>query len=214
MRFDIITIFPHLFDSYLKESLIKKALDRGVIKIKTIDLRKFTKDRHKTVDDRPYGGGPGMILKIEPLVAAIRGIKRTKKSKIILLTPSGKTFDQNVARKFSQFEQLIMICGRYEGFDERIKKFVDEEISIGDFVLAGGEIPAMVLIDTVARLVPGVVGKKESLSEETFSPLDFVEYPQFTRPENFEGLKVPKVLLSGNHQVISAWRKKKSKRKK
>jgi len=221
MRFDIITIFPNIFDSYLNESILKRAQKRGLIKIKIHNLRDYTKDKHKTVDDRPYGGGPGMLLKVEPIYRAIQAIKsknlKTKKLKnfkIILLDPAGKKFDQRMAKRLSKFKRLVLICGRYEGFDERVKKFVDESISIGDYVLSGGELPAMVIIETIARQIPGVVGHKHALDEETFSKnKDYIEYPQYTRPEIFRGLKVPKVLLSGNHQKIKEWRKRQTTNK-
>lgn len=183
------------------------------MKIRIHNIRDFAKDKHKTVDDRPYGGGPGMILKIEPLYSCLKSIKRKKKSKVVVLAPGGKTFDQKMAKSLSKLDQLILICGRYEGFDERIMKFVDLKISIGDYVLTGGEIPAMVIVDAVARLIPGVLGNQDSTKDETFSKSkDYIEYPQYTRPENFKGMKVPKVLLSGNHKKIAGWRAKKSKR--
>lgn len=217
MQFDIITIFPHIFDSYFQTSILKRAQDKKLIKIKIHDLRFWTKDKHKTVDDTPYGGGPGMILKIEPIYKALKFLnkKKSKKIKIILLTPQGQKFDQKMASKFSKLDKLIFICGRYEGIDARVEKFVDKKISIGDYVLTGGELPAMIIIDAVTRLLPGVINK-ESLIEESFnqSTINF-EHPQYTRPEVFtyktksakiKKLKVPKVLLSGNHKEITEWR--------
>jgi len=213
MHIDILTIFPQIFDSYFSESIIKRAKKKGLLSIKVYNIRDFARDKHKTVDDRPYGGGPGMILKIEPLYSCLKSIKRKKKSKVIILTPGGKTFDQKLARSLSKSEQLVFICGRYEGFDNRVKEFADLEISIGNYVLTGGEVPAMVVVDAVARLIPGVLGNQDSVKEESFSNKeDYIEYPQYTRPEGFKGMKVPKVLLSGNHKKIAGWRAKKSKR--
>jgi len=215
MRFDIITIFPHIFDSYFKESIIKRARLQKKINIQIHDLRKFTKDKHKTVDDKPYGGGPGMILKVEPIYRALRKIKRQTKSKIILLTPKGQQFDQKIAQRYAKYDQLILISGRYEGFDQRIYRLVDEKISIGPYILTGGEIPAMVIVDAVSRLQEGVLGHAHSKDDETYSPdLDYIEYPQYTRPAKFGNWSVPKILLSGNHQKISHWRQKMAKKRK
>lgn len=220
LTFDIITIFPKIFNSYLKETLIKKAQEKGLIKINIHDLRKWTTDRHKTVDDSPYGGGLGMVLKIEPIYNAINNIKkktvqdRTLKSKVVLFTPRGKKFNQKMAYRLSKLNQVIMICGRYEGVDERVAKYIaDLELSIGDYDLMGGELPAMVVIETVARLIPGVLGKPELLKERITKEKGFIEYPQYTRPEVFrpkKGIfwKVPKVLLSGHHKKIEEWRGK------
>ncbi len=217
VKFDIITIFPNIFDSYLKESFIKKAIDSGKISVRIHDLRKFTKDRYKSVDDRPYGGGLGMVLKIEPIFKAVQSIKlktKNQRPKTILFTPRGKKFNQQVAYKLSKIERIIMICGRYEGVDERVaKNLADMEISIGDYDLMGGELPAMVLIETIARLIPGLLGKSEFLKERITKKKGFMEYPQYTRPEIFvpkKGVewKVPKLFLSGHHGKINAWRKK------
>lgn len=209
MKFNIITIFPEIFDSYFNESIIKRAQDKKKIKINIHNLRDYTKDKHKSVDDKPYGGGPGMVMMVEPIYKAIKKIKKGK-AKVILFSPKGKTFDQKMANRYSKLDNLIMVCGRYEGVDERVKKFVDEEVSIGDYVLTGGEIPAMIVTDAVTRLIPGVIAM-ESLKEESFSLEKELrdakyEYPQYTRPENFNNLKVPKVLLSGNHKKIKQWR--------
>ncbi|MDP2966977.1 MAG: tRNA (guanosine(37)-N1)-methyltransferase TrmD [bacterium] len=221
VQFDIITIFPKIFDSYLKESFIKKARVKGLLKINIHNLRDWAKDRHKTVDDRPFGGGLGMVLKIEPIYKAIKALKKSKiqspKSKIILFTPRGKKFNQKMAYQFSKLKQIIMICGRYEGVDERVaKKIADVELSIGDYDLMGGELPAMVVMETIARLIPGVLGKPELLKERITKEKGFIEYPQYTRPEVFppkKGLKwhVPKVLVSGNHKKIEEWREKHKK---
>lgn len=214
IQFDVITIFPHILDSYLNESIIKRAQKSGLVKIKTHDLRAVTRDRHHGVDDAPYGGGPGMIYKIEPLYKTLKKIRRKKKSKIVLLSPQGQQFNHKKAQQYQQLPQLILIAGRYEGFDERIKYFIDEELSIGPYVLSGGELPAMVIIEAVTRLIPGVLGDDQSVQSDTFSHgKDYVEYPQYTRPEEFGGLKVPKVLLSGDHQKIDQWRKKQAKRR-
>ncbi|MBU0963851.1 tRNA (guanosine(37)-N1)-methyltransferase TrmD, partial [Patescibacteria group bacterium] len=220
MRFDVITIFPEIFNSYFNESIIKRARKKKKINIKIHDLRKYTSDKHKTVDDRPYGGGPGMVLKIEPLYKCLKAIKKKSarggsatggKSKTILLSAKGKTFNQTLASHYKNLDQLILICGHYEGVDERIKKYIDQEISIGNYVLTGGEVPAMVIVDSITRLIPGVLGDKNSPKDETFSKSKYyIEYPHYTRPENFKGQKVPEVLLSGNHSKIANWRQKQS----
>ena len=217
LTFDVITIFPEIFDSYLKESLIARAQKKKLIKINVHNLRKWTTDRHQTVDDRPFGGGLGMVLKVEPIYKAVKAVKKKKKVKIILFTPRGKKFNQKIAYQLSKLYQLIMICGRYEGVDERAAKYIaDLELSIGDYDLMGGELPAMVVIETVARLIPGILGKEQLLKERITKEKGFIEYPQYTRPEVFspkKGLKwrVPKVLLSCNHKKIAEWRKKHQK---
>lgn len=212
--FDILTIFPKSFDAYLNESILKRAQKNKLIKIKIHDIRKQTTDKHRTVDDKPYGGGAGMIMKVEPIYKTIKKLKiKNQKSKIILLSAKGKLFNQKEARRLAKYERLILICGRYEGVDERVaKNIADEEISIGNYVLTGGELPAMVIIDAVSRLKPKVLGNADSLNEESFSSPDNLEYPQYTRPENFKGIKTPKVLLSGNHQKIKNWRQKQVKK--
>lgn len=215
IKFDIITIFPEIFDSYFKESIIQRAQKKRLIKIKAHNLRKWATDHHKTVDDRPFGGGIGMVMKIEPIFRAVEALKRKAKSekrKIILFTPRGKKFNQKMAYRFSKLNHLILICGRYEGIDERVAKYIaDEEISIGDYVLMGGELPAMVLIEAVARLIPGVLGKPQLLKERVTKTKGFIEYPQYTRPEVFKKWRVPRVLLSGDHKKIAEWRKKHQK---
>jgi len=222
ITFNIITIFPEIFDSYLKESIILRAQKKKLIKINVHGLRKWTKDRHQTVDDRPYGGGLGMVLKVEPIFRAIKAIKQNKrlspkKLKIILFTPRGKKFNQKIAYQLSKLEKIIMICGRYEGVDERVaKNIADLELSIGEYDLMGGELPAMVMMEAIARLIPGVLGKPQLLKERITKEKGFIEYPQYTRPEVFtvgkgKKWKVPKVLLSGNHKEIEAWRKKHQK---
>jgi tRNA (guanine37-N1)-methyltransferase len=212
MIFDIITIFPYIFDSYFTESIIKRAQDKRLVKINIHNLRDYTSDKHKTVDDKPYGGGPGMVMMVGPIFKAVKTLKKSKvkspKLKVILFSPKGKKFDQKMAQRFSRLDRLIMICGRYEGVDERVAKYIaDEEVSIGDYVLTGGEVPAMIVVDAVTRLIPGVIAVK-SLKEESFNKKS-LEYPQYTRPGNFQEWKVPKVLLSGNHKKIEEWRKKK-----
>ncbi len=221
MTFDVVTIFPQIFNSFLKESFIKKAQEKGLIKIKIHNLRDFSADSHKTVDDRPYGGGLGMVLKIEPIFKAVTALKKRKakneKRKIILFTPRGKKFNQKMAYQLSKLNKVIMICGRYEGVDERVaKNIVDLELSIGDYDLMGGDLPAMIVMETVARLIPGVLGKPELLKERITKEKGFIEYPQYTRPEIFSPKKkvywkVPKVLLSGHHKKIAEWRKKHQK---
>jgi len=229
MKFDIITIFPQLFDSFKNEALISRAQVKKIISINTHNLRDWTTDNHKTVDDRPYGGGAGMVMMVEPIAKAVKALTKFKikseKRKIILFSPKGRKFDQAMARKYSKLNQLIMICGRYEGIDERVAKYIaDDEISIGDYVLFGGEIPAMVVMEAVTRLLPGAVGKQKSIEDESFKKVcgiekemmeRYLEYPHYTRPEeiNIGGKKrmVPKVLLSGNHKKIEEWRRKNSK---
>jgi tRNA (guanine37-N1)-methyltransferase len=207
MKFNIITIFPNIFNSYFDESIINRAQQKKLIKIKINDLRKYASDKHKTTDDSPYGGGPGMVMKIEPIFKAVTALKKHKvkntKCRTILFSTRGKKFDQKMAKRFSKLDHLILICGRYEGVDERVAKYIaDEEVSIGDYVLTGGEIPAMIVVDAVSRFIPGVLGKEDSLEEKKGS------YPTYTRPEDFEGWRVPKVLLSGNHKEIKKWRDK------
>jgi len=217
MQFDIITIFPEIFESYFNASILYIAQKKKKIKIKVHNLRDYTTDRHRTVDDRPYGGGPGMLMMVEPFYKALRDIKKKRKCKIIMLDPAGKKFTQKVAEGYNKLDQIILLCGRYEGFDERIKKLVDERVSIGEYVLSGGELPAMIIVEAVTRLLPGVLNHEHSTKEETFSPdLDYIEYPQYTRPEFFrlggKKLSVPKVLLTGNHQKINEWRRKHRKK--
>jgi len=209
MKIDILTLFPKMFKGPFDESIIKRAQKKGLIEIQTHDLRKWTKDKRKTVDDRPFGGGVGMILMVEPIYKALRDLKN-KNSKVILMDPRGRTFNQKIAGNLAKEKHLIFICGHYEGVDERVKKhLVDEEISIGDYVLTGGELPAMIIIDTLIRQIPGVLIKPEASSKESFSE-NLLEYPQYTRPANFKGWKITEVLLSGNHKKIDKWRQKKS----
>ncbi len=213
IKFDVITIFPDIFKSYINESLISRAQKKKFIKINLHDLRNWTKDRHKTVDDRPFGGGLGMVLKVEPIYRAVKQLRRGKKAKVILFTPRGKKFDQKLAYQFSKLDQIIFICGRYEGVDERVaKNIADIELSIGDYDLMGGELPAMVAIETISRLIPGVLGKPQLLKERISKSGGFLEYAQYTRPEIFSPRKckkwrVPEVLLSGDHKKIDEWKK-------
>jgi len=211
LQIDIITIFPKMFDPVVNESIIKRAQKKKKVKIKVHDLRKFTKDKHNKVDDRPFGGGPGMVMQAQPIVDAVKKIKGRRQAKVILMCPTGKRFDQKMAKRSAKLKNIIIICGHYEGVDERVRKLcVDESISIGDYVLTGGEIPAMVLVDSIIRLIPGTLGKDESVKDESFEN-NLLEYPQFTRPADFKGLKVPKVLLSGNHRSVKEWRLEQSK---
>ncbi len=216
-QFDFITIFPHILDSYINESLFKRAQEDKIIKIKTHNLRDWTDDRHQTVDEKPYGGGPGLLFKIEPIYKALKQVKSQKsktKTRIILTAANGKRFTQKDAKRLAKHDRLIFICPRYEGADARVEKLIDEKISIGDFVLAGGELPALVITEAVCRHIPGFVGKKESVEGDSFSQDDYLEHPHYTRPEVFEvngkKLRVPKVLLSGHHGEIKNWREKKS----
>ncbi len=209
MRIDIITIFPSYFESPLKIGLLGKAIEKGLININILNLRDFAEDKHKTVDDEPFGGGEGMVFKPEPLYRAITSIKKENpEAKILYLSPQGTLLNQKVAEKLVKNSHLVLICGRYEGIDERIRKyFIDEEISIGDYVVFGGEVASLVLVETLARLIPGVVGKKDSVEKESFSS-GLLKYPCYTRPREFLGYKVPEVLLSGNHAKIEKYRKK------
>lgn len=221
MRFDIITIFPKMFDSYFNESIIRRAQTAGLVEFAVHDLRDYAENKHKTVDDTPYGGGAGMVMKVEPIYKAVEDIKSKlpeKKTRTVLFSAKGKTFTQKDAQRLADYDNLILICGRYEGVDERVARHVaDEEISIGSFVLTGGEIPAMAVADSVTRLLPGVLGNPKSLEEESFgnwkleSGNSNLEYPQYTKPEEFQGWKVPEVLRSGDHKMIEEWRKKNSR---
>lgn len=229
MKFNIITIFPEIFSSYINESIIGRAQKEKKIRIKTHDLRKWTTDKHRSVDDAPYGGGAGMVMKAEPIFKALQALKlkikneelrikknrqggKRKKIKTVLLSAKGKKWNQELARKYSKLDEIIFVCGRYEGVDERVLEFVDEEIAIGDYVLTGGELGSLVIIDSITRLLPGVLGNNESASDESHSEKGVLEYPQYTRPEVFRAgrkkYEVPKVLLGGNHKEIEKWREK------
>ncbi len=206
MYIDILTIFPEMVKLVTGWGILKRAIEGGLLHVRAINIRDFTMDRHRSTDDAPYGGGPGMVMKPEPVVKAIEYAKSEQEGKVILLTPQGERFTQAKAQALSKQMHLIMVCGRYEGIDERIRYFVDEELSIGDYVLSGGELPALVVIDAVARLIPGVLGNEASAGEESFTQ-DLLEYPQYTRPPVFRNLPVPEVLLSGHHEKIQQWRK-------
>jgi tRNA (guanine37-N1)-methyltransferase len=210
MKIQIITLFPEMFEGVLNTSMLWKAQDKKLVKFELINLRDFGIGPRKTVDDIPYGGGDGMVLKLEPLFAAIEAAKqktKSKKQKVILMTPRGKTFTQAKARELATSDSdLIIVCGRYEGYDERITAIVDEQISVGNYVLTGGELPAMIVVDVVTRLIPGVLGGATSAEKESFAEDGEKEHPHYTRPEEFRGMKVPDVLLSGNHAQIEAWR--------
>ena len=210
MKIDVLTLFPGMFSGPLDESIVKRAREAGILKLGIHNLRDWTHDRHKTVDDRPFGGGPGMLLKPEPIFEAVEQLAG-EKTKIILLCPQGRKFDQSVARELAQEEHLLLVCGSYEGFDERIREaLADDELSIGDFVLTNGALPAMVVVDAVTRLLPGVLGDDESSQDESFSQ-GLLEYPHYTRPAEFRGMKVPEILLSGNHAEIAKWREQQAR---
>jgi tRNA (guanine37-N1)-methyltransferase len=212
MKVDVLTLFPAMFAGPLDESIIKRARDAGLLDLKIHNLRDYAHTRHKTVDDRPFGGGPGMLLKPEPIFEAVEQLAQ-EQTRVILLSPAGRTFTQAVARELAQGEHLLLICGHYEGFDERVREqLADDELSIGDYVLTNGGLPVMVVIDAVTRLLPGVLGDDESAQEESFSD-GLLEYPQYTRPAEFRGLKVPEVLLSGNHAEIARWRAEQAKQR-
>lgn len=206
MKIDILTLFPKMFDGFLSESIIKRALDKKLVEINIIDFREFSNLNNKQVDDTPYGGGGGMVLRCEPLFAAVDALK-TDKSKVILLTPDGEVYKQSKALEFKKYEHLILICGHYEGFDERIRSIVDFEISIGDYILTGGEIAAMAISDSIIRLIDGVI-TDTSLESESFNN-NLLDYPVYTKPQVFRGMAVPDVLISGNHAKIKEWRWKK-----
>lgn len=206
MRIDIITLFPEFFEGLKTHSIVGRAIGSGRVELYTHNLRDYASDNYKSVDDHPYGGGVGMVLKVDVMHKAITDVKKVNNGKVILLTPQGEVWTQSRARDLAKEEDLILIAGHYEGYDERIRDFVDLEISIGDYVLTGGEIPAMVLTDSIARLLPGVLGHDESSVEESHSK-GLLEYPQYTRPPEYNGKKVPEILLSGNHPEIVKWRK-------
>lgn len=209
MRFDILTLFPNLILPHFEDSILKRAIQKGILQIYVHDIRKYSKDKHKKVDDKPYGGGAGMLMTCQPLFDAIKSVKKKNKGPVIYLSPRGKKFKQIEAEKLSKLNEIILLCGHYEGIDQRvIDKLVDSEISIGDYVLTGGELPALVVVDAISRLIPGVLGKDESIEEESFSKKlkRMIEYPHYTKPAEFEGMQVPSILLSGNHEKINNWR--------
>ncbi|MBI5466897.1 MAG: tRNA (guanosine(37)-N1)-methyltransferase TrmD [Candidatus Kerfeldbacteria bacterium] len=206
MRFDFLTIFPDVFTGYLNESILKRAQRTKRVSFHFHDLRDYTSDKHRSVDDRPYGGGVGMVMKVEPIFMALKTIPKKGRRRILLMSAKGKPFSQADAKRLAKYQQLIVICPRYEGVDERVMDYVDEEVSIGNYVLTGGELPAMVVTDAITRLLPGVLGKDESSVDESHSEPGVLEYPQYTRPEIFKGKCVPPELLSGNHPDIRSWR--------
>ena len=214
IKFDVLSIFPEMFSSPLNFSLLKKAQEKGLLNICLHDIRNWAKDKHKMTDDAPYGGGCGMVMKVEPVEKALAAIRSPKDdSLVVLMTPQGETLNQKIAAEMAEKKQIIIICGRYEGVDERIREhLVDREISIGDYILTGGELAALILIDAVSRLIPDVLGNPESTLGESFSH-DLLEYPQYTRPAEYKGWKVPDVLLSGNHAQIELWHKRESLRR-
>ncbi|MCG3176511.1 MAG: tRNA (guanine-N(1)-)-methyltransferase [Candidatus Omnitrophica bacterium] len=210
----VLTLFPGMFETLTGHSIVKRAIEKGALTVRAHDLREYTHDRHRTADDRPFGGGPGMLMKPEPIFEAMDdlmpGFRKTKTRRFVYLTPQGEPYTQRKAEELAQCRQIVLLCGHYEGVDQRaVDRYATDEISIGDYVLTGGELPAMVLIDSVARLLPGTLGCAQSKEFESFSG-DLLEYPQYTRPAEYRGLKVPPVLLSGNHQAIEAWRRQQS----
>ena len=210
MRIDILTLFPAMFEGPFSESILKRSIEQGILDIHLTNFRNFAYDKHRQVDDSPFGGGSGMVLKPEPLFRAVQHVKTqsaAQKKRVVLLSPNGVTFTQNKAKELAEYEQLILICGHYEGFDARIEKnLADEAVSIGDYVLTGGELPAMVMVDTIARMLPGVLGSAESAVTDSFYE-SILEFPQYTRPRSFLGMDVPEVLFSGDHAKIASWRK-------
>lgn len=209
MRFDILTLFPDLFDSYLSQSLLKQALDRQLLEIHRWNFRDWTQDKHKSVDDRPFGGGPGMLLMCEPVFDCVAAVQQAAPvpGRLVMLTPQGERLTQRVVEKLALEQRLLLLCGRYEGFDDRISQGLQPwEISVGDFITNGGEVPAMLLIEAVMRLIPGVLGDETSHKYESFAESGLLEYPQYTRPREYRGMSVPEVLLGGNHQAIAQWR--------
>lgn len=208
MIFDILSIFPSMFYSPLRESIVGKAIERGLIRVGLHNIRDYAVDKHQMTDDRPFGGGEGMVMKPEPIVSALRAIKDAgPPARVVLLTPQGRLFNQEIAREMSRLPRLVLICGRYEGVDERVaERFTDDQISIGDYVLTGGELAAMIILDSVTRLIPGTLGNEGSAIADSFSE-PVLEHPQYTRPQEFEGMKAPQILLSGNHEKIRLWRR-------
>jgi tRNA (guanine37-N1)-methyltransferase len=210
LRFDLLTLFPALFDGFLSESILKRAIDKGLVEVHRWDLRDWAEGKHKQVDDRPFGGGPGMVLMAPPAVAAVEAVQAStgRPGRLIALTPQGKRLEQDKVRELAGESRIVLLCGRYEGFDERIFETLEpEQLSIGDYVLSGGEVAAMVVVDAVMRLLPGVLGDAESAVDESFGPDGGLEYPHYTRPREFRGRAVPEILLSGDHAAIARWRR-------
>lgn len=211
IRFDILSVFPEMFSSPLQTSLLKKAQEKGLIDVRLWDIRHYAEDKHRMTDDAPYGGGGGMVMKVEPIDRALAAVAPAPgETLVILLTPQGETFNQQMAEQLSRYERLVLVCGHYEGVDERVREYlVEKEVSIGDYILTGGELSALVLVDAVSRLIPGVLGNSESAACDSFS-MGLLEYPHYTRPGSYRGWDVPEVLLSGNHAEIELWRRKES----
>ena len=213
MRFDVLTLFPRIFDGYLGQSLLKKAIDAGLVDVRLWDFREWTADKHQKVDDKPFGGGPGMLICCQPVYDCVEHVQKegTEPGRLIMLTPQGRKLDQRLVEELATHKRLLLLCGRYEGFDERIRLGLEPlEVSVGDFIANGGEVPAMLLIDTVIRLIPGVLGEETSHKYDSFAEAGLLEYPQYTRPREFRGMTVPDVLLSGNHEEIARWRQDES----
>ncbi len=213
MRFDILTLFPEIFDGFLSEGLLNKAIQNGLLEVERWNFRDWASDRHRTVDDRPYGGGPGMLIGCEAVFNCVEQVQleAERPGQLVMMTPYGRKLDQNLVTELARFDRLLILCGRYEGFDERISIGLKPmEISVGDFICNGGEVPAMIVIETVMRLIPGVLGDQQSAQEDSFSKEGLLEYPQYTRPRDFRGMSVPEVLVSGDHQKIAQWRKEMS----
>lgn len=213
MRFDVLTLFPELFSSYLGQSILKLAIQRGLVDVQTHNFRDFATGKHNQVDDKPFGGGPGMLLMCPPIFDCVESVVAAddRPGKLIMMSPQGRTLDQNLVEELAQEERLILLCGRYEGFDDRIREGLQPlEVSAGDFICNGGEVPAMLLIDTVLRLIPGVLGDETSSRYDSFSNAGLLEHPQYTRPREFRGMSVPEILLSGNHQAIAKWQHEQS----
>jgi len=216
MRFDVLTLFPELFASYLGQSLLKLAIDRGLVDVRLWNFRDWTKDKRKSVDDKPFGGGPGMLICCPPVFDCVEAVQAdgSGPGQLVMLTPQGRRLDQQLVSELSQHKRLLLLCGRYEGFDERIRDGLKPlEISAGDFIANGGEVPAMLIIDTVIRLIPGVLGDETSSKYDSFSESGLLEYPQYTRPREYRGMPVPEILLSGNHQEIARWRDEQSRQR-
>jgi tRNA (guanine37-N1)-methyltransferase len=214
MRFDVLTLFPEIFSGYLGQSLLKRAISAGLVAVHTHNIRDWAEGKHRQVDDRPYGGGPGMVLMVRPIVEAVEAVQALAPAgRVVLLTPQGRRLDQRLVEELAGHQRLLLLCGRYEGFDERIRQLLDPlEVSVGDFILNGGEVAAMTVIDTVVRLVPGVLGDEQSSKQDSFSGAErLLEHPQYTRPPEYRGLAVPEVLLSGNHPAVAAWREEQSR---
>ena len=206
MKIDYLTLFPEMFDGVLNHSILKRAQDKNIIEVNTVNFRDYAENKHNQVDDYPYGGGQGMVLKPEPVFNAMKDLKRTDKTRVILMCPQGRLFSQAIAEELSEAEHIVFICGHYEGYDERIREnLVTDEISMGDYVLTGGELPAMTMTDAIVRLIPGVLGNEQSHQDDSFSD-GLLEFPQYTRPREYKGMTVPDVLLSGNHANIEKWR--------